>query len=417
MNHTRLALQRPVTTVMVFLAVMAVGLISGRLLRLESMPDITFPGMLVIVPYPGSTPEEMEREVVRPIEEALATLSGLEQIEATAGADQAQFEIRFDWDRDVDKAAFQVRTKIDAIRSELPEGADRITMFTFSPSDQPVVIIRISADTDLTDQYDMLERYLQKPLQRIPGVARVELAGVQPREVRVLADPTRLAAYSVDVVELRNLLERSNFSVSAGEFTDNGQRFTVRPTGDFDSIEDVRSLIVRPGVRVGDVADVALVAPELTQRRHMDGRNAVGIDVFKSTQANIVDVADRVMAAVDEARKVPQLQGVQILVIENQANGIRSSLSELRKAGMIGAVLSFFMLLFFLRHLPTTIIVGLTVPVSLMVTLGAMYFFGLTLNILSMMGMLLAIGMLVDNSVVITESIFRYHSTWDTPCL
>ena len=247
MNHTRLALQRPVTTVMVFLAVVAVGLISGRMLRLESMPDITFPGMLVIVPYPGSTPEEMEREVVRPIEEALATLSGIEEIEATAGADQAEFEIGFDWDRDVDTAAFQVRTKIDSIRGELPEGADRITMFTFSPTDQPIVIIRISADTDLTDQYDMLERYLQKPLQRIPGVARVELAGVQPREVRVLADPTRLAAYSVDVMDLRNLLERSNFSVSAGEFTENGRRFTVRPTGDFNSIEDVRNLIVRPG--------------------------------------------------------------------------------------------------------------------------------------------------------------------------
>ena len=409
MNHTRIALNRPVTTVMVFLAVMAVGLISGRLLRLESMPDITFPGMLVVVPYPGSTPEEMEREVVRPIEEALATLSGIEQIEATAEADQAQFEIRFAWDRDVDTAAFQVRTKIDSIRSELPEGADRITMFTFSPSDQPMVIIRISSDTDLTDQYDMLERHLQKPLQRIEGVARVELAGVQPREVRVLADPTRLAAYSVDVMELRNLLVRSNFSVSAGEFTENGRRFTVRPTGEFGSIEDVRNLLIRPGVRVGDVADVTLMAPELTQRRHMDGRNAVGIDVFKSTQANIVDVADRVMQAVEEARKVPQLQGVQILVIENQADGIRSSLRELRNAGMVGAVLSFFMLLFFLRHLPTTVIVGLTVPISLMVTLAAMYFFGLSLNILTMMGMLLAIGMLVDNSVVITESIFRYR--------
>ncbi|MFO1408666.1 MAG: efflux RND transporter permease subunit [Steroidobacteraceae bacterium] len=409
MRHTRIALDRPVTTVMVFLAVMAVGLISGRLLRLESMPDITFPGMQVVIPYPGSTPEEMEREVVRPVEEALATLSGIERIEASAQSDQAQFTIFFDWNREVDAAAFEVRTKLDSIRGELPAGADRLIMNTFSPSDQPVVIIRISADSDLTDQYDMLEKHLQRPLQRIEGVARVELAGVQPREVRVLADPTRLAAYSVDVLDLRNLLERSNFSVSAGEFTENGRRFTVRPTGDFHSIDDVRNLIIRPGVRVDDVADVDLVAPELTQRRHMDGRNAVGIDVFKSTQANVVDVADRVIAAVDEARKAPQLQGVQILVIENQADGIRSSLTELRNAGMVGAVLSFFMLLFFLRHLPTTVIVGLTVPISLMVTLGALYFFGLTLNILTMMGMLLAIGMLVDNSVVITESIFRYR--------
>ena len=136
----------------------------------------------------------------------------------------------------------------------------------------------------------------------------------------------------------------------------------------------------------------------------MDGRPAVGIHVFKSTQLNVVDVADRVLEAVEQAKKIPQLQGVQILVVGNQAESIRDSLRELRKAGMIGAVLSFFMLLFFLRHFPTTLIVSLAVPASLLVTLAAMYFLGLTLNILTMMGMLLAIGMLVDNSVVITEA-------------
>jgi len=409
MRHTRLALERPVTTVMVFLALVAVGLIAGRLLRLEAMPDITFPGMQIVIPYPGSTPEEMEQLVVRPVEEALSTLSGIEQIEASAQSDQAVFTVLFSWDRDVDAAAFDVRTKLDAIRGQLPAGADRMLMGTFSPSDQPVVIIRISADTDLTDQYDMLEKYLQRPMQRIEGVARVELQGVQPREVRVLVDPTRLATYSVDVRDLRAMLVKSNFSVSAGEFTENGRRFTVRPIGEFRNLQDVRDLVIRPGVRVGDVADVELIAPELTQRRHMDGRKAVGIDVFKSTQANVVDVADRVIAAVDEARKVPQLQGVQILVIDNQADSIRDSLKELRNAGLVGAVLSFFMLLFFLRHLPTTVIVALTVPISLLVTLGAMYFLGLTLNILTMMGMMLAIGMLVDNSVVVTESIFRHR--------
>ncbi|NJD31556.1 MAG: efflux RND transporter permease subunit, partial [Gammaproteobacteria bacterium] len=409
MRHTRLALERPVTTLMVALAVLAVGVISGRLLRLEAMPDITFPGMRVVIPYAGSTPEEMEQLVVRPVEEALATLSGIEEIDASAQSDQAQFDIQFNWDRDADAAAFEVRTKLDSIRSQLPAGADRILMFAFSPSDQPIVVIRISADEDLTDQYDMLEKYLQRPVQRLAGVARVELQGVEPREVRVLVDPNRLANYGVDVRKLRDLLAQSNFSVSAGEITENGSRFTVRPIGDFRSLQDVRNLIVSPGVRVGDIAQVELVAPELTIGRHMDGRKAVGINVYKSTQANVVDVADRVIEAVNRARDVPQLQGIQILVVENQADGIRDSLRELRNAGLIGAVLSFFMLLFFLRHLPTTVIVSLAVPASLLVTLGAMYFLGLSLNILSMMGMLLAIGMLVDNSVVITESIFRHR--------
>ena len=409
MRHTRIALQRPVTTLMLALAVVAVGIISTRLLPLEAMPDIQFPGMRVVIPFPGSTPEEIEEQIVKPVEEAVSTLSGIEEIRATAAADSAEFTILFDWDRDPETAAFDVRTKIDSIRSELPAAADRILMFSFSASDEPLAVIRISSDQDLTDQYDTLERFLKRPLERLDGVARVELQGVQPRELRVLVNPDRLAAYGVDVQELRTLLERSNFSVSAGQITENGQRFTVRPIGEFRSITDVRDLLVQGGIRLRDIAQVELVAPELDVRRHMDGRPAVGIDVFKSTQANVVDVADRVLEAIEQARQAPQLQGIEILVVGNQADSIRTSLRELRNAGLIGAVLSFFMLLLFLRHVPTTMIVSLAVPTSLLVTLGAMYFMGFTLNILTMMGMLLAIGMLVDNSVVITESVFRHR--------
>ena len=409
MLHTRIALSRPVTTVMAALAVMAVGIISTSLLRLEAMPDISFPGMQIVVPYAGSTPEEMEELVVRPIEEALATLSGIEEIRASAQSDQATFTVLFDWDRDADAAAFDVRTKLDSIRPQLPAGADRLLMFAFSSGDQPVAVIRIASDRDLTDQYEMLEKYLQRPMERIEGVARVELEGVQPREVRVLVDPTRLATYNVDVRELRQALAKANFSVSAGEITENGSRFTVRPIGVFSNIDDVRNLLIGQNVRLADIAQVEMVAPELTVGRRMDGKPAVGIDVFKATQANVVEVADRVIEAVEKARALPQFQGLQILIVGNQADSIRSSLRELRNAGMIGAVLSFFMLLFFLRHLPTTVIVSLAVPASLLVTLAAMYFLGFTLNILTMMGMLLAIGMLVDNSVVITESIFRHR--------
>jgi HAE1 family hydrophobic/amphiphilic exporter-1 len=409
MRHTELALQRPVTTMMIALAVLAVGLISARLMRLEAMPDITFPGMQVIIPYPGSTPEEMEQLVVRPVEEAIATLSGVEEIRANAGSDEARFTVLFNWDRDPETAAFEVRTKLDAIRSQLPAAADRILVFAFSASDNPVAVIRIASDQNLTDQYESLEKYLKRPIERLDGVARVDLQGVEPRELRVLVEPDRLAAYGVDVQALRNLLERSNFSVSAGLVTENTQRLAVRPIGEFRSIADVRNLLVSPGVRLSDVAQVELVAPDLGVGRRMDGRPAVGIDVFKSTEANIVDVADRVLVAIEQARQQPQLQGIEILVVSNQADSIRQSLRELRNAGLVGAGLSFLVLLLFLRHLPTTLIVSLAVPASLLVTLGAMYFMGFTLNILTMMGMLLAVGMLVDNAVVVTESVFRHR--------
>src|SRR5262245_57732997 len=256
MLHTSTALQRPVTTTMTFVALILVGLISLRLLPLEEFPDVTFPGMQVIIPFPGSTPEEVEQLITRPVEEALSTLSGIEELRSRSEADQAVLFIGFNWDRDLDAAAFDVRTKLDSIRPDLPAGADRILAFSFNATDQPVVTVRISADRDLTDQYDELERYLKRPLERIPGVARVELQGVLPREVRILIDAGRIAAHRVDVQQLRTLLEKSNFSVSAGEITEQGQRFSVRPIGEFRTLEDVGNLRVTGNVRLADIADV-----------------------------------------------------------------------------------------------------------------------------------------------------------------
>ncbi|MCW5572659.1 MAG: efflux RND transporter permease subunit [Steroidobacteraceae bacterium] len=409
MIHTSFALHRPVTTIMVSAAVATIGLMAARLLPLEQFPDITFPFMGVSIPYPGSTPEEIEEEITRPVEDALATLSGIREIRSTSSGDEAQFEIEFDWGTDAEAAGFEVRTKLDAIRHDLPPAANRILMFRASSADQSVLTIRLSADEDLSSQYEMLERTLKKPIERVDGVARVELAGVEPREVRVLVDAGRIAAHHIDVRELAAQLQRANFSVSAGQLTDGRQRFTVRPIGELRSIEELRNLVIGPDLRLRDVAEVALITPELTTRRHLDGRPAVGLDVFKSSQANVIQVADEVLKVLERARELPQMQGITIYVIDNQASSIRSSLADVGEAGLIGAVLALIVLYLFLRHWPTTLIVSLAVPLSLLVTLAAMYFLDLSINVMTMMGMMLAIGMLVDNAVVVTESVFRHR--------
>ena len=409
MMHTRAAMRRPITTVMVFLAVALIGLVGARLLPLEQFPDVAFPFMGVTIPYPGSTPEEIEEVITRPVEDALATLPGIKEIKSTSRDSSAEFEIEFDWGIDVQAASFEVRTKLDSIRAQLPKAANRILMFTASSSDQPVLTVRLSADQDLSSQYEVLERYLKKPIERLDGVARVDLAGVEPREVRILVDAGRIAAHGIDVRSLVNTLERSNFSVSAGQLTDRGQRFAVRPIGELASLDQLRDLVVRDDVRLKDLAEVELISPELTMRRHLDSRPAVGIDVFKSTQGNIVETVDRVLAVVEQARTLPQLQGISIYVIDNQAQAIRSSLTDVGESGLIGALLAVFVLYIFLRHWPTTFIVSLAVPVSLLATLAVMFFIGLSINVMSMMGMMLAIGMLVDNAVVVTESVYRYR--------
>jgi HAE1 family hydrophobic/amphiphilic exporter-1 len=409
MVHTDFALRRPVTTLMAFAAVAVIGIVSSRLLPLEQYPDVSFPFMGAGVPYPGSTPEETEELITRPIEDALATLPGIEEIRSTSSDQDARFEIRFAWGTDINTAGFEVRNKLDSVRSQLPKTADRMWMWMASTADSPMLTVRFSADSDLSSQYDLLDRYFKKPIERLDGVARVELAGVGAREVRILVDPGRLAAHAVDIRQLVQLLEKSNFSVGAGQITGYGERLSVRPLGEFRSLDEIRNLVIRNNVRVGDIASVELVSPEITRRRHLDGRPAVGLDVFKSTQANVVEVVDRVLEVIERNKDLPQMQGISVFLIDNQAEAIRTSLSDLTEAGLIGGALAFAVLFLFLRHWPTTLIVSVSVPLSLLVTLAVMYFVGLTINVMSMMGMMLAIGMLVDNAVVVTESVYRHR--------
>ena len=409
MVHTDFALRRPITTLMVFAAVAVIGIVSLRLLPLEQYPDVSFPFMGAGVPYPGSTPEETEELITRPIEDALATLPGIEEIRSTSTDQDARFEIRFAWGTDLNTAGFEVRNKLDSVRSSLPKTADRMWMWMASTADSPMLTVRFSADQDLSSQYDLLDRYFKKPIERIDGVARVELAGVEAREVRILVDPGRIAAHGVDIRQLVQLLEKSNFSVGAGQITGNGERFSVRPLGEFRSLDEIRNLVIKGNLRIGDLATVELISPEILRRRHLDGRPAVGLDVFKATGANVVEVVARVQEVLEKNRALPQMQGISVFTLDNQAEAIRQSLADLTEAGLIGAVLAFAVLYLFLRHWPTTLIVSAAVPLSLLVTLAVMYFTGLTINVMSMMGMMLAIGMLVDNAVVVTESVFRHR--------
>jgi len=411
MIHTDIALRRPVTTVVTFVALALVGLIAARLLPLEKFPDIEFPGIFIQVPYEGSTPEEVERLITRPIEEALATLSGVEEMVSTSSESQAQVFLQFSWDESMGAKGIEARAKVDGIRHELPDDVRRVFIFTGSLGDQPVLQLRISSERDLGDSYELLDRLLKRRIERIEGVSRVELQGVDPKEIRILIDADRMSAHGVSIDRLKQLLERSNFAVSAGRITDNGQRFSVRPRGEFASIEDIRNLVLdSSNLRLRDVASVELRSPDREYGRHLDRSYAIGLAVSKSTGSNMVEVSDRVMQEIAEISKLPQMQGIKIFDLDNQADSVRDSLSDLLNAGLIGGLLAIVVLYLFLRHATTTLIVISAVPFSLTITLGVMYFAGLSLNILSMMGLMLAVGMLVDNAVVITESIFRHRA-------
>jgi HAE1 family hydrophobic/amphiphilic exporter-1 len=388
-----------------------IGLLASRLLPLEKFPDIEFPGIFIQIPYEGSTPEEIERLITRPMEETLATLSGVEIMFSSSSEDQAQVFLQFDWDQDMGAKGIEARAKIDAIRGDLPDDVRRILIFTGSLADQPVLQLRLSSDHNLGDSYDLLDRLLKRRIERIEGVSKVELQGVDKREIRILLDIERVAAHGVDINQLQERLARSNFSVSAGRITDSGQRFSVRPQGEFRSIEEIRDFVIDDGnLRLRDVADIRLLTPARNYGRHLDGEYAVGLAITKSTGANMVEVTDRVMAEVEEIGKLPQMRGINIFSLDNQGQAVKDSLSDLLNAGMLGALLALVVLYLFLRQVTTTLIVTATVPFSLTITLGALYFAGLTLNMLTMMGLMLAVGMLVDNAVVVTESVFTHRA-------
>ncbi len=411
MRHTEIAMRRPVTTMVVFVALSLIGLLASRLLPLEKFPDIEFPGIFIQIPYAGSTPEEVERLITRPVEEALATLSGVERMFSSSDENQAQIFLQFGWDQSMGIKGIEARAKVDGIRHLLPQDVRRILVFTGSLGDQPVLQLRISSERDLSGSYDMLNRLLKRRLERIEGVSRVELHGVDPREIRILLSPDRLAAHGIDIASVLDLLARSNFAVSAGRITAGGQRFSVRPSGEFNSVDDIRNLSLNgEGLRLHDVADIELRVPERNYGRHLDRDYAIGVAISKSTGSNLVDVTDRVMAEVERIGKLPQMRGINIFSLDNQGDSVRESLSDLLRAGGLGGLLALIVLYLFLRQVTTTLIVVASVPFSIMITLGALYFAGLSLNILSMMGLMLAVGMLVDNAVVITESIFRHRS-------
>ncbi|MFQ6102814.1 MAG: efflux RND transporter permease subunit [Candidatus Glassbacteria bacterium] len=410
MNLTQTSLRRPVTTLMVFVCFVVIGAISSQMLPLEFFPDIDAPFIAVSIPYPGSTPEEVERQITRPAEEVLATISGIKRMRSESREDESEIVLEFDWGVDSNIKALEAREKLDGIRNQLPRDLERFYVYKWSSSDMEMLALRISSYRDLSNSYDMLERNLKRRLERIEGVSKVDLYGVEKKQIRIQLNADRIIAHHIDIGRLSEMLRRSNFMVTAGKITDYRRRFTVRPIGEYQSMDDIGELIVADnGIRLRDIANITYDHPKLDYGRHLDRRYAIGLDVFKEAGANTVDVADKVVAEIEKISKLPEMEGISIFYMENLADGIIDSLHELLKAGTLGGLLAIFVLFFFLRKLSTTFIVALAVPFSLFITMAFMYFMGISLNILSMMGLMLAVGMLVDNAVVVTESIHRHQ--------
>jgi HAE1 family hydrophobic/amphiphilic exporter-1 len=410
MKLTDLPIDRPVGTLMLLLSLMVLGAVAAFRLPLDFMPLIQEPEIDVEVPFQGAHPLEALREVIEPLEGEIATIPDVRTIQGNAESGQARLEVRFDWGADVNIKKMEVREAVERARDQLPDGIGhiRIQGDIGGPADGAILQGRISAERDLSESWDLLEQRIQQPLERVQGVAQVSLYGVGEPEVRVDLDLDALRRHGVTAGAVMESINATSRDLDAGAIRGDIVRYNVRTLGRFRTADEIAALRIGGGsVRVGDVARVELREPELDHGRHLDRSFAVGIDVFKEPNANTVAVVDELMDRIDDIKKDPQLEGINLLVWENAGDEIRNSLANLRNAGLFGGLLAVFILHAFLRRIRTTLVVAVAIPFSLLVTCGAMFVLGSQFNVLTLLGLMLGVGMLVDNAVVVIENIHR----------
>ncbi len=413
---TRLAIKRPITVVMILLSLLVLGAISVQRLPLNFLPNEEFPFIGVFIPYPNGIPAQVEREIARPIEEILATLGGVKEIFSESDSDQCFVGVEFDWGRDVNILRLEVKEKLDQIRPDLPADIQEMLLFTFDTNDIPIVEGRISATgRDLASSYDLIEHRVVNRLQRIPGVGQVNLHGVEPAAVSVYLKLDKIKEHDVDVGKLFGELSESNFNLTVGQVTKDGLRYNLRAVGTLDGLEAIRDLPIGGDLRLSDVADVVYEEPIMTYGRTLNREIAVAFWIQKASEANTVDVVEEVKKELAAINSDPALEGIDVLMFFDQGAQITNSLEGLLEAGLIGGVLAVAVLYFFLLRLGTTLIVGLAIPISVVGACCFLYLSHRSLNILSMMGLMLAVGMLIDNAVVVLESIYRRMGMGESP--
>ncbi|MYD96307.1 MAG: efflux RND transporter permease subunit [Gammaproteobacteria bacterium] len=403
---SRAAIRRPVTVAMVFIGLVIIGGFVGLRMAVEQYPEHESPYIGLGIPYGSTSTQEIERNVTRPVEEILSTIGGIERMYSRTRTGFVWVSMDLEEGEDAAAKGIEAKELVESIRHRLPDDIRHIRLGGQSEDNAPILSFVISAPAlDPEDVWRLLDARVRVPLERVPGVNSVQLFGAEQQYVRIALDPGRLEAHGLDVLDVQRRLAEENFYLSAGSIDLARLETQVRPLGRFEGLEDILDLPVRPGLTVADIADVEYVPQDEADQRRLNGEDALGVSVYKKPEANLVAVASDVQEAMDDALKDPELADASFLTASNQAESVLRSLETLIQNGAIGGTLSAIVLFAFIRRLVPALLISATVPLALIATLGAMYFAGLTLNVLSLVGLMLAVGLLVDNSVVVSESI------------
>ena len=459
--------ERPVSILMVVIGVVVFGYISYQQLPLNLMPDMTYPSLTVRTEYEGTAPEEIETTISRPVEQELGVVNNLVSISSVSKAEQSDVILEFTWDTDMDKATSDLREKLDQVF--LPEDADRPLILRYDPSLDPIMRVGLYGDASLTYMRYLAEEEIKRILETVEGVAAVKVKGGLEEEIRVELNEQKLTLINMDIQLVRDRLAQENINLAGGNLKEGQTEYLVRTLNEFKSVKEIEEVVIGRyngvDIKIKDVANVYRTSKEREIITRIEGKESVEIEIFKEADANIVSVAERVSNRVygtqEQQAFVRQLkeqekkkeedkgkeekkkkegppqggrgggrpgmmaqqmtnflsyslpQGIQIETLSDQSVFIKNSIDEVKNTAIIGGLLAIIVLFIFLRKLAPTLIIGLAIPISIVATFAPMKIFNVSLNIMSLGGLALGIGMLVDNSIVVLESIARCREEGD----
>lgn len=404
------SIRRPVTVLVLFIAVVVFGWVGFGRLAVDLLPDITYPSLTVRTDYEGAAPSEIENLITRPIEDAVGVVNNVVRVVSSSRADLSEVTLEFGWDTDMDLAALDVRERLDVVR--LPLDAPRPTLLRYDPSLDPILRFGLTGNEDLVRLRLIAEQEVQRALERVEGVAAVLVSGGLEEEIQVEIDERKVASLGLSVPAVVNRLAAENVNLTAGRLLDGGAEYLVRTINEFERPEDLRAIVVdaaRTVIRLEDVAEIRRGAKEREVITRMDGQESIEVAVYKEGGTNTVTVADEVLLRVDDLdERLEQVgDGLELTLITDQARYIRQSVSEVLQTAIFGGALAVLVLVLFLGELRSTLIIGVSIPISVIGTFFLMFVSGVSLNIMSLGGITLGIGLLVDNSIVVLEAIRR----------
>ena len=412
MNLSNLAVRRPVTTSMFFLALLIFGTISLLRLPIDILPEITYPAITVVTTYEGAGPQEVERLITERIEKRVSTIENVKEIRSTSDEDTSTVTVYFNWGTDLAEAANEIREQIDRIRRFLPEDADDPFLYKYDPSSRAILYISLTGPLHPSRLRDLADDRIRYDIEQIEGVAAVDIWGGLEREIQVEVNRGKLRSIGLSIDALVKILEAENLSLPGGRLETGRREWLVRPLGEFSKLEDIENIIVairqgRP-IYLKQVADVRDGFKELRRHMRIKGEPGVMVAVRKRSGSNTVQVSDRVLRVLPGLkRELPE--GVTLSLLIDTADFIRKSIQQVKQVAFIGGILAIVVLFAFLRNLRSTLIIATSIPIAIWSTFFLLEGMGLTINMMSLGGLALGIGMILDSSIVVLENIFRHR--------